>query len=563
MRFYRYSSSYYRLASPDKPWRYLPALILIMIAGLSLRLPNLNESLWNDEIWSTRVLIGSLSSLFHTTIGDLHPPIYQLFMFAWIRLFGDSELSVRTPPFFCGILAILLVYAFASRVFDNKTGLLASFLLAVSPAHIWYSQEARSYSMLLSFLLLSLLAYLKLKEPEPNRIWFPLYSVSLFSCALTHYYLAVYVLLIAMICLLERHRRKRFILAINFFILVCMAAWIITVISRTGAPIGGGYLGSFTLRALWRLFFTWFLFGDAWGAQWRQWQMFYAQLFFLAIFVYGIALALLMKNAKENSRNLALYLFAIPVFLLVASYFGFRGYIERSVLVAIPFFYIIIARGLIGVVDASESMRPGSFGRAFGKSLAGVCILVVIFLSAFTLKEFFSRDEEWTVYKPNPDWRSAARYLESGLNDTSNGSSNGSSGRLTIFAVVPPLELSYYNSRFTNTWLGISELDDIRAGEAGRAFWDIYSIGPAYLKNFERFHDALSRTGAQGFYLINNKYWTGEFDRVFKNLINDSRLQYQSIQSFKGIEIHKFKSAPRETANERVVNTRGYVSAGL
>jgi len=187
MKFIEYSSTHYHLTSPDKPNRYWLALTSILITGLSLRLPNLNESLWNDEIWSTRVLIGSLRALYQTAIDDRHPPFYQAFMFAWIRLFGDSELSVRMPSFLCGMLAILLVYAFASRVVERKTALLASFLLAGSPAHIWYSQEARSYSFMLSFLLLSLFAYLKLKDSATNRAWFLIYFGSLFSCALTHY----------------------------------------------------------------------------------------------------------------------------------------------------------------------------------------------------------------------------------------------------------------------------------------------------------------------------------------------------------------------------------------
>lgn len=545
MKVAGYSSIYFRLISPDKPDRCWLALILILGAGLSLRLPNLNESLWNDEIWSTRVLIGNLSALIHTTIDDRHPPFYQAFMFAWIRMFGDSELSVRIPAFLCGILAVLLVHEFASRLVERKTALLASFLLAVSPAHIWYSQEARSYSLLLSFLLLSLIAYLKLKEPAPHWIWFPLYFGSLFSCALTHYYLAVYVVLISAICLLERHRRKRFILAINFLILVCLAAWVIAILVRTGAPIGGGYLGAFSFRALWRLFFTWFLFGDAWGAEWRHWQMFSAQIFFLVIFVYGLALALLRKKANENTRYLPLYLFAIPAFLLVASRFGFRGYIERSVLVALPFFYIVIAKGVIGIADFSESIRQRSFGRTFVKSLAGACIVAIILLSAFTLKEYFRRDEEWTVYKPNPDWRSAAHYLENGINASSDRASNRSFGPPAVFATVPPLELTYYNARFINIWLGLVEGQDVLTGEEARAHWEIYSIGPAYLKDFEKFHDALSRTGAQAFYLIHNKYWSGEFDRVFNHLKNDPRVQYQTMQSFKGIEIHEFKIAPR------------------
>lgn len=516
----------YPMASPKKVWL---ALSLILVTGLLLRLPNLNESLWYDEIWSTHVMLPNLSVLYRGSLGDLHPPFYQVFMFGWIRLFGDSELSVRMPPLLFGLSSIFLVYALASRVVERKTALLGSFLMAASPVHIWYSQEARSYSSLLFFLLLSLVAYLKLKEPGPRRIWFFVYFGALFACSLTHFYLSIYVVLISMICILERHQQKKFILGMNFVILACVAAWIITRVVLTGVLPAGGYLVAFTFGKLWQLFFTWFSFGNSWGKGF-DWKMLCAQLFFLVIFVYGLTLILFQKKPEETerARNMVWYLFALPVFLLVVSSFGFRGYIERSVFVALPFFYIVIAKGVIGIAYARVPERFGSFGRTFVKALGGGCILIVIALNIVTLKEYFSRDEEWTVYKPNPDWRSAAPYLESGI--------NSSSEQLPIFVVIEPLELSYYNSRFINVRLGLSG-QDVFQGEDAQRYWGVYVIGPDYMKNF---HDALSKTGARAFYLIHNKYWSGHFHAVFKTLMEDRRLQYQTMQSFKGIDIHRF-----------------------
>ena len=255
--------------------------------------------------------------------------------------------------------------------------------------------------------------------------------------------------------------------------------------------------------------------------------MFSAQIFFLVSFVYGIALLLLQKKTheSESARDLVGYLFVLPVFLLAVSTFGFKGYIERSVLVALPFFYIVIARGIIGVLDAPIAPRSGllgSFGRTFIKTLGGVCIVVVILLNMFTLKEYFRRNEEWTVYKPNPDWRSTARYLENEI--------SRSSERPVIFAVIPPLELTYYNPRFKYVW------GDALSGEDALRYWGIY-----FKKTqFGNVHDVLSKTGARAFFLIHNKYWGGLFRPVFKNLLKDSRLEYQNMQTFKGIEVHRF-----------------------
>jgi hypothetical protein len=172
-------------------------------------------------------------------------------------------------------------------------------------------------------------------------------------------------------------------------------------------------------------------------------------------------------------------------------------------------------------------------------TLVGVCVLGAIALNAATLREYYRRDAEYTVYKPNPDWRSAARYFERELSRPGESQ--------TIFAVVPPLEMTYYNPRFRNLWLGLAPDQGVLTGEDARRYWAIYSLGPDPLKYL---HDALSRTGANVFYMVNNRFWPGAFLSVFKDVTRDGKFQYQATQSFKGIEIYKF--TVRESAAERI-----------
>jgi hypothetical protein len=74
------------------------------------------------------------------------------------------------------------MYSVAARWLGH-TGLLAAFLLAVSPLHVWYSQEARPYALLI---LLALLAvrFLQLSLASPrslrSRIGFAVSSVAAF-----------------------------------------------------------------------------------------------------------------------------------------------------------------------------------------------------------------------------------------------------------------------------------------------------------------------------------------------------------------------------------------------
>ena len=142
--FYNQTTIYFQ----NNSW--IPLLILLIIA-VSLRLPNLNESLWLDELWSTHVKLGNIILLGRQVLYDSHPPFYYLFMFSWIRLFGDSELSIRIPPLIFGVLSIFLTYKLALRFVGKKGAFLTAFLMSLTPVHIWYSQEARHYSAILFF----------------------------------------------------------------------------------------------------------------------------------------------------------------------------------------------------------------------------------------------------------------------------------------------------------------------------------------------------------------------------------------------------------------------------
>jgi hypothetical protein len=183
---------------------------------------------------------------------------------------------------------------------------------------------------------------------------------------------------------------------------------------------------------------------------------------------------------------------------------------------------------MIGVYEAAASKRFSPFGQVAGRAFGAACILAAITLNGFTLREYFRRDAEYTVYKPNPDWRSATHYFEQEINQAT--------GPLAMFAVVPPLEMTYYNPRFRNIWLGVVEGQGVLTGEDARQYWGIYSIGPEPMKYF---HDALAKTGARVFYLIHNRFWSGGAPRVFKEIMQDPKFQLQTMQAYKGIEIYK------------------------
>jgi len=123
-------------------------LAAIVLLAFGLRLYRLGaESLWYDETVSVHLAGKSLPALVAHTAGDIHPPGYYVLLHAWTRFAGISDFAVAFPSLFCGVLLVVLAYWFGAKVYGARAGLLAAFLVAISPYNIWYSQEVRMYTL--------------------------------------------------------------------------------------------------------------------------------------------------------------------------------------------------------------------------------------------------------------------------------------------------------------------------------------------------------------------------------------------------------------------------------
>ncbi len=72
-----------------------------------------------------------------------------------------------------GVLTVPVAFAAARRLFSPRAGVILAALVACNPLLIWYSQEARSYALLVLLTSLSLLAFLRAREEPSPRPWPP------------------------------------------------------------------------------------------------------------------------------------------------------------------------------------------------------------------------------------------------------------------------------------------------------------------------------------------------------------------------------------------------------
>ena len=201
-------------------------LPLTLFVGLLLRLISINQSLWLDEATTALAAKMPLADIFTKFLpGDFHPPLYYLLMKGWGSLFGLSEISLRTPSVIFGILTIYFIYLIAKKIFDTKTARIASILAATSGLLIYYSQEARMYS--LAAFLATLLFYLFLEKK-----WV-LFSIFLPILAMTDY---VSLLIIPVFWLLGYKDWKKLALA-HIPLFIILIAWLPTFLSQ----LSGGF----------------------------------------------------------------------------------------------------------------------------------------------------------------------------------------------------------------------------------------------------------------------------------------------------------------------------------
>jgi mannosyltransferase len=124
-------------------------LFVIVAIGAWLRFHYLGaDSLWLDEVVSWQQSKDGLADLITRVAQDNYPPLHNLFLYASINLFDDSEWSLRLPSAIFGTANILAIYWLGSMTGGRIAGLLAAAFLALSGFHIWYSQEARMYALL-------------------------------------------------------------------------------------------------------------------------------------------------------------------------------------------------------------------------------------------------------------------------------------------------------------------------------------------------------------------------------------------------------------------------------
>jgi hypothetical protein len=182
-----------------------------ILVGTALRLFHLAQhSLWIDEYVSLATVRVPLTEITRSALGDhaLNPPLYFWILHLTTRALGEGEAALRLPSVVAGVLTIPVLWLLA-RVITRSSWVanFSAWLLALNPLHLWYSQEARPYALLLLFIAAALACLAKALQPEGGARGWVAFAVSSALSLLTHVFGVVPLAVGAVWVLLARDRR--------------------------------------------------------------------------------------------------------------------------------------------------------------------------------------------------------------------------------------------------------------------------------------------------------------------------------------------------------------------
>ena len=480
-------------------------LAVLLLVALILRMPGLKESLWFDETYYSRVMLES-PNWRHYVFHDVHPPLYPLLMKIWNLCLGESEIRLRLPSLCAGLLSVAICYRLGRQWFGREVGCLAGVLLALAPAHIWYSQENKANMLMLTLCSAVLgLAYESYRN-SAGRCWLALGLCSV-AALWTHTFSLPYIgavyLWLGVVC---RGSRWKPLLWTSLLVGLASIPMIwrqVTLVKE----LHHNYLRPFTLGEWWAFLLSWLPFGNTL----RDWHG--PELFCGLLLLLGIRA--LLKSSWQTALLIGFYLSLPLLGSLFASVVYPKFYLERNLLAAFPALAWLLALGcLTGGSAGSKRMRVG---------------LLVALQAAALVNLWWLKADSWTVYKPNPDWRGLSAEL------VQLSRSAGLGPTLVLETTGSPQTVQFY----VPGTLCLKAPAWMAAPIPGLV---MYSAPDA--SDYLALMAIIRSLRVERFFVIHELHWSGWTPQLLNRLGQEAAYREDECISFKGFRLHRFRVKP-------------------
>ncbi len=226
-----------RSGAPDASGKrgfLLAAAAIVGLAALLRLLFIAKYEVWLDEAYVFIVARQGLGGIIAALHVDNGPPLYYLLLHYWMAVFGSGALAMRSMSALFSVAAVAAVLAWSAPWFPRRARLAAGFLFAITPLAVYYAQEARMYSPVMFFVIVSMIFLERGLRAGGARNWaiFALFTALAFYTS----YVAVFVAPLGYVVVAVEYlkaydaetatRRLKGLIAAHFAAAVLFAPWL-------------------------------------------------------------------------------------------------------------------------------------------------------------------------------------------------------------------------------------------------------------------------------------------------------------------------------------------------
>jgi len=365
---------------------------VILFTGFVLRF-------WN--FWNIPFMFDELSAMGRTTYSnfndlirfgvierDSHPAGIQVFLYYWVKLFGDSEQAVKFPFLLAGLASVWFSFKVGKLWFGKTTGLLTAAFVSSLQLFVMYSQIARPYISGLFFTLVMVFYWSKYFFQKPKISYLLLFVLFASLASYNHYFSLLFAATVGLsgLLLVNRKTVATYLLS-GVAIVLLYIPHLEIIFAQAEKGTIGGWLGEPG-----KYFFVNFFY-------WLFHESVFSYGLFLVICVVGILISRPCSDEKNllNKKRilLLLWLLPAPIFGYVYSYLK-EPILQNSLLIfSTPYLFMLLF----------------SFtGRLGWKKLSAAVVLILI-VNSLTL--IFVKDYYRNFYKqPFQTMAEKAKQLE-------------------------------------------------------------------------------------------------------------------------------------------------------
>ncbi len=391
--------------------RVAASLVMILTVAFLLRFLMLGrQSLWLDEVASWGF---ASQDFFHVMRSEpTNPPLYYLLLHIWMGWFGTSESAIRSLSIVPSLFSIWLIYYFSEQLFSRGIAYLAAIYLTISTFQIYYAQEARCFSLLVSILLSASLCLWNALEAESSRrryLYYGAYTV-LGALALYTHFISIFFLGGHGLYVLFRRPKQLLLAGSSIAVsLLLFSPWLVPMLRGVA---DGGQVRRYLLLKLPQAYFS-FFYGDSLipldeEAVRHIPQTLRANGWILAASLLSVAILMPFGRLawkRWGDRILFVLTMAMaPVILAFLASFKVMLFDERYLIPSSPFLYMVVAASMWEVGLLAAKKKPPGWPVHAGWAASGMWgVLLAVSLYNYYFNPRFGKEQ----------WREADAYIDS------------------------------------------------------------------------------------------------------------------------------------------------------